>query len=161
MLIPSHHLIRCHLHRWFRGPEAIEAARKHLSVPNAVFVVGCPHFDISPVDTNIPLHNKTIKPVRATTNTNLVRVKNRNTAFHGGSLALADFQLTPPFGKSMVAAEKVKRFCQAQRLLSEERLSKRYRQRSDVGRNEWNGPPRPKGGRWSAVSGASKRKSER
>lgn len=47
----------------------------------------------------MPLHNKTIRPVKATATRNRVRVKNINTAFHGGNLALADFQVTPPFGR--------------------------------------------------------------
>ena len=60
------------------------------------------YFDISRVDTVIPLHNKTMRPVRATATRNRVRVKNINTAFQGGNLALADFQLTPPLGSSMM-----------------------------------------------------------
>jgi hypothetical protein len=63
---------------------------------------GWAHLDISPVDTKIPLHNRMISPVKATAIKSLVRVRNINTAFHGGSLARADFQLTPPFGSIMV-----------------------------------------------------------
>jgi hypothetical protein len=42
-----------------------------------------------------------MRPVRATATRNRVRVKNIKTAFHGGSLDLADFQVTPPLGSSI------------------------------------------------------------
>jgi hypothetical protein len=62
-----------------------------------------PYFDICCVDTLIPLHNRIIRPVKATATRNLVRVKNISVAFQGGKLALADFQVTPPLGRSMFA----------------------------------------------------------
>jgi hypothetical protein len=62
--------------------------------------------DISPVDTKIPLHNRMINPVKATAIKSLVRVRNINTAFHGGNLARADFQFTPPFGSIMANLER-------------------------------------------------------
>lgn len=65
------------------------------------------YFDISRVDTVMPLHNKTMRPVRATATRNRVRVKNIKMAFHGGSLDLADFQFTPPLGSNIaVGVEK-------------------------------------------------------
>jgi hypothetical protein len=50
----------------------------------------------------MPRHNSTIKPVNATDTSSLVRVRKTRTAFHGGSRALAAFQLTPPFGRIML-----------------------------------------------------------
>lgn len=54
------------------------------------------------VDTLIPLHNSTMRPVNAIETRNLVRVKKSRTALHGGRRALADFHVTPPLGKSIL-----------------------------------------------------------
>ena len=63
--------------------------------------MGRTHLDICVVETVMPLHNRIIRPVSATATSNLVRVRKTINAFHGGNLALADFQVTPPFGKIM------------------------------------------------------------
>ena len=54
------------------------------------------------VETLIPLHNSTMRPVNAIETRNLVRVKKSSTALHGGRRALADFHVTPPLGKSIL-----------------------------------------------------------
>jgi hypothetical protein len=41
------------------------------------------------------------KPVKAMETKKRVLVNRTTIALHGGSLALADFQLTPPFGNNM------------------------------------------------------------
>ena len=52
-----------------------------------------------------PRHIRISKPVRATETRKRVRVSSTSTARHGGNRALADFQVTPPLGKSMVEYE--------------------------------------------------------
>lgn len=42
------------------------------------------------------------RPVKAMDTKKRVRVNKTRIALHGGNLALADFQLTPPFGSSMM-----------------------------------------------------------
>jgi hypothetical protein len=59
--------------------------------------------DICCVDTLIPRHSKIIRPVNATATRNLVRVRNIIIAFQGGNLDLADFQVTPPLGRSILS----------------------------------------------------------
>ena len=97
------------------------------------------HFDISPVDIKIPLQSKTIKPARATASSRRVLVKNTNTAFHGGNLARAAFQVTPPFGRIMAMVGK-------KRLVNEHKGSSQRRGYRNIiasvewkERNEWNG----------------------
>lgn len=103
VLVPRNHFIIRHLCRRLRGAEAV----KTVAIISSARLGICQeqsrqaYFDISRVDTVIPLHNKTISPVRATATRNRVRVKNINIAFHGGNLALADFQVTPPLGRSI------------------------------------------------------------
>ena len=101
VLVPCHHFVLSQLRGWFRRAEAIETIRSRQSVPKDS-AVGNPYFDICCVDTLIPLHNKIIRPVSATATRNLVRVKNIIMAFQGGNLDLADFQVTPPLGKSIL-----------------------------------------------------------
>lgn len=107
MLIPGDHLIIGHLYRGLGRSKAVVTGK----VMNVSECWGwkihlATYFDISRVDTVIPLHNKTIRPVRATATRNRVRVKNIKMAFHGGSLDLADFQFTPPLGSNMVMDEE-------------------------------------------------------
>lgn len=101
MLVPGIHLVCRHLHWWFGGAEAVET-RSDVSLSFAFVTGSWTDFDISFVETNIPRHNSTIRPVNATETNSLVRVRKTRTAFHGGSRDLAAFQLTPPFGRIMV-----------------------------------------------------------
>ena len=55
------------------------------------------------VPTLIPLHSRTMTVVRASTAKTRVRKKNANRTRHVGNLAFADFQLTPPFGNSILS----------------------------------------------------------
>jgi hypothetical protein len=48
------------------------------------------------------LQSNITKPANAIEIRNRVRVNNTTNALHGGSLALADFQFTPPFGSNIV-----------------------------------------------------------
>lgn len=101
MLVPCDIFVCTHIDGRFRRPKAVETGQCQLGSPAA----GCgAYFDISFVETNIPLHNNTISPVRATETNRRVRVRKTRTAFHGGSRARAAFQLTPPFGKIMLTA---------------------------------------------------------
>lgn len=61
---------------------------------------------ISDADLLMPRQNRIIKPVRATDTRKRVLVTRNSTALHGGSLALADFHVTPPLGRSIFAGEK-------------------------------------------------------
>jgi len=49
-----------------------------------------------------PLHSNTLVTVKATRTNIRVRNTNLRTCWYGGSRALADFQVTPPLGSSMV-----------------------------------------------------------
>jgi hypothetical protein len=69
-----------------------------------VFIVQLSHFDISLVDTMIPLHSSIINPVNATATRNLVLVKKTISARHGGSLDCADFQVVP-LGSNIVGKD--------------------------------------------------------
>lgn len=60
------------------------------------------NFCISAAEVLIPRHNNTTTPERATKRRNRVRVRKLNIALEGGSRALADFQVTPPLGRSIV-----------------------------------------------------------
>lgn len=57
---------------------------------------------ISDADVLIPRHNSSMTPATAIHSRNLVLVRNVHIALVGGRLALATFQLMPPFGRSMV-----------------------------------------------------------
>ncbi len=103
MLIPCHHLVLGHLRGRFRRAEAIETIDASQSVSQqGSRMHGCSYFDICCVDTLSPRHNKIIRPASATATSNLVLVRNIIIAFHGGNLDLADFQVTPPLGRSIV-----------------------------------------------------------
>ena len=54
------------------------------------------------VETLIPLHNSTMRPVNAIETRSLVRVKKSRMALHGGRRALADFHVTPPLGNNIL-----------------------------------------------------------
>lgn len=56
---------------------------------------------ISDAEVLMPRQNSSITPVTATHNRNLVLVKKVHTALVGGKLALATFQLIPPFGSNI------------------------------------------------------------
>lgn len=60
---------------------------------------------ISPAVPLNPFHNKSIMPVTASDSRNLVRVMKFHIAREGGSRARAAFQLTPPFGRSMLGKD--------------------------------------------------------
>lgn len=57
---------------------------------------------ISDADVLMPRHNSSMTPATATHSRNRVLVKKAHIALVGGRLALATFQLMPPFGNSMV-----------------------------------------------------------
>lgn len=61
-----------------------------------------PYLDISRVETLIPRHSNTIKPVTAIAARTRGRETNVINALHGGNLDLADFQFTPPFGSNIL-----------------------------------------------------------
>lgn len=56
---------------------------------------------ISDADTLSHFQSNITNPANAIEIKNLVLVNNTTRALHGGSLAFADFQLTPPFGSNM------------------------------------------------------------
>jgi hypothetical protein len=60
------------------------------------------HLCISDADLLTPRHMRMSRPVKAMDTKKRVRVNKTRIALHGGNLALADFQLTPPFGSSMM-----------------------------------------------------------
>ena len=62
------------------------------------------YFDISFVDTIIPLHSSMISPVNATATRNRVLVKKTIRARQGGNLDFADFHVVP-FGSNMVGKD--------------------------------------------------------
>src|SRR5271156_6113063 len=64
------------------------------------------YFDISRVETLIPLHNSIMRPAKATATRNLVRVIKTRIALHGGIRALADFHVTPPLGRSIFPSSR-------------------------------------------------------
>lgn len=59
------------------------------------------NLDKSFVDTLMPLHNNIINPVNTTAARNLAFVRYTMNALHGGSLAFADFHVTPPLGSNI------------------------------------------------------------
>lgn len=61
------------------------------------------HLFTAEVPTLIPLHNKMKTVVKAMTASTLVRMRKASSALHGGSLAFADFQFTPPFGNNILS----------------------------------------------------------
>jgi hypothetical protein len=78
------------------------SAREIASGKGMLVNLGIAYSAIWLVDTLIPLHNSTMRPVNAIETRNLVRVKKSRTALHGGRRALADFHVTPPLGKSIL-----------------------------------------------------------
>ena len=66
------------------------------------------HFDISFVDTIIPLHSSIISPVNATATRNLVLVRKTIRARHGGNRDFADFHVVP-FGSNIVGKDMYQR----------------------------------------------------
>lgn len=64
------------------------------------------HLCIPDADLLIPRHNKMIKPVMASEARNRVRVTRTSRARQGGSLALADFHVTPPLGSNIFRDEE-------------------------------------------------------
>lgn len=58
---------------------------------------------ISDADLLIPLHNRISKPAIATDTKKRVLVTSTRIALHGGNLALADFHVTPPLGRSILS----------------------------------------------------------
>jgi hypothetical protein len=63
------------------------------------------YFCIPDADLLTPRHSRITRPVTAIETKNRVRVRRTRTALHGGRPALADFQLTPPFGSNMFRGE--------------------------------------------------------
>lgn len=63
---------------------------------------GSAYFCISDADLLTPRHKRRTRPVTANETRKRVRVRRTRTARHGGRRALADFQVTPPFGNNMV-----------------------------------------------------------
>lgn len=86
----------------FPGPQHI---RLYESVPLVLFCGASAYDDMASVETLIPLHSNTITVVSAMTANTLVRARNAIRARHGGSRALADFQVTPPFGSSILSVD--------------------------------------------------------
>lgn len=64
---------------------------------------GTTHLCISEADLLIPRHIKISRPVMARVMRKRVRVRSTTSALHGGNLALADFHVIPPFGRSIFA----------------------------------------------------------
>lgn len=62
----------------------------------------CTNLCISVADVLMPRHRSSMTPATATQSKNLVLVRKVHIALVGGRLALATFQLMPPFGRSMV-----------------------------------------------------------
>lgn len=65
-------------------------------------VLSLSYLCISDADLLTPRHMRISRPVKAMETKKRVRVNKTMTALHGGNLALADFQLTPPFGNNMM-----------------------------------------------------------
>lgn len=115
MSSPSRLFSRGHLHRRFRGSEAVKSVQhtsvsRHISptLQNLVRRLICAspdsstHLCISPAVPLSPFHIKITMPVMAMNSRNLVRVRKFHIAREGGSRDLADFQVTPPLGSNMV-----------------------------------------------------------
>lgn len=68
----------------------------------AVPQLWCTNLCISVADVLMPRHRSSITPATATQSKNLVLVRKVHIALVGGRLALATFQLMPPFGRSMI-----------------------------------------------------------
>jgi hypothetical protein len=62
---------------------------------------GALYLCISEADVLTPRHNNNTAPVMATSRRKRVLVSNTHSALVGGSVALAAFQLIPPFGRSI------------------------------------------------------------
>lgn len=106
MGVPLNHLVEGHLHGGFRGAIAVETRCKmiceYLGPYTGKDIGGSSYFCISDADLLTPRHNRMIRPVTANETRKRVRVRRTRTARHGGRRDLADFQLTPPLGKSMM-----------------------------------------------------------
>lgn len=74
-------------------------------------IITTTHLCISDADLLIPLHNKINNPTIAIDTKKRVLVTSTKTALHGGSLALADFHVTPPLGRSMIPIIPRIEFC--------------------------------------------------
>jgi hypothetical protein len=80
-----------------------------LSVPSAsgdgernhAFIQEGSHLCISDADVLNPLQSSSTRPTSATDTRKRVRVRTTHIALKGGSLAFADFHVTPPLGRSI------------------------------------------------------------
>jgi hypothetical protein len=91
------------MYRRFRGAEAIETGIA-LACGSDDVRNPATNFDISFVDTMIPLHSRMIRPANATATRNRVLVKKTIRARHGGNRDFADFHVVP-FGSSIVGKD--------------------------------------------------------
>lgn len=105
MRVPICVLIRGHLHRRFRGSPAIEPVGlgQLLSSMQHLEGVWAAYLCISEAEVLTPRQSSRTIPTSAKHNKKRVLVRNTHIALVGGRFAFADFQVTPPFGKSMIA----------------------------------------------------------
>lgn len=78
------------------------------------------------------------RPVKAMETKKRVRVNRTRMALHGGNLALADFQLTPPFGNNMMRDDM--RLCRIPGAIPSRTLVVKPPERmwrKEKGREEW------------------------
>ena len=101
MLIPPDEFVAGH----FQGRLSWAPTYSSTRVSVRPYCGASAYFDMASVDTPIPLHSSTTRVVSAMTANTLVRARNAISARHGGSRALADFQVTPPFGSSILTVE--------------------------------------------------------
>jgi hypothetical protein len=102
--IPLDHFVEGHFHRGFGGAVAVETGdyQEAISEKHYTRMRIAAYFCISDADLLTPRHSRMTRPVTATETKKRVRVRRTRIALHGGRPALADFQLTPPFGNSMI-----------------------------------------------------------
>ena len=109
MGIPLNHLIDGHFHWRLGGTVAIETINQNEDMKSVQSAYTCliprgrpgTHLCISDADLVIPLHNKINIPAMVIDTKKRVLVTSTRIALHGGNLALADFHVTPPLGRSI------------------------------------------------------------
>jgi hypothetical protein len=109
MRVPIVCFIRGHTHWRFRRAPAVESAKDrvqgqrpmHPSASRQRIQEVLSYLCISDADVLTPLHSSTTRPTNATDSKKRVRVRTTHIALTGGSLAFADFHVTPPLGSNI------------------------------------------------------------